>query len=97
MVQVLKEGELGKNINIIPETRSSALPFVVETVQKEEEVVKPPEREDKGKKRATLRTGSEGDDVRAMQVFFLSILNLCYSKSNSLIPKFRCIFCVFRF
>lgn len=97
MVQVLKEGELGKNIKIIPETGSIALPFVVETVQNEKEVivkevVKPPVREDMGKKRATLRMGSEGDDVRAMQVFFLSTLNLCYSKSNSLIPIFRCIF-----
>lgn len=74
MVQVLKEGEPGKNINIIPETGSIALPFVVETVQNEEkvivkEVVKPPVREDKGKKRETLRMGSEGVDVRAMQVF----------------------------
>lgn len=46
----------------------------METVQNEEkvivkEVVQPPVREDKGKKRATLRMGSEGVDVRAMQVF----------------------------
>ena len=60
----------------ILESGSSALPFVLEAAKKEEEVtvkeiVKVPEREDKkGKKRAILRMGSEGDEVRAMQVSF---------------------------
>ncbi|CAI9117781.1 OLC1v1019265C3 [Oldenlandia corymbosa var. corymbosa] len=72
LLQVLKEGELGKNINIISGNSSSALPFVVDSVQKDDEViikevVKPPEAENKVKKRAPLRMGSEGDDVQAMQ------------------------------
>ncbi|KAI5654270.1 hypothetical protein M9H77_31457 [Catharanthus roseus] len=72
-LQVLKEGELGKTINRIPESGSGTFPFVVEAAKKEEEVlvkeiVNVPERKDKqGKKRAILRMGSEGEDVRAMQ------------------------------
>lgn len=63
---------MGKNVNKIPESRSAALPFTVETAQKEEEVVvkevvQVPEKENNGKKRAVLRMGSEGDDVRGMQ------------------------------
>lgn len=71
---MLKEGELGKTINRIPESGSGTFPFVVEAAKKEEEVlvkeiVNVPERKDKqGKKRAILRMGSEGEDVRAMQV-----------------------------
>lgn len=72
LLQVLKEGDLGKNVSKFPESRSAALPFTVETAQKEEEVVvkevvQVPEKENNGKKRAVLRMGSEGDDVRGMQ------------------------------
>lgn len=78
--QVLKEGELANTLSRIPESGSSALPFIVESAKEDEEVVvkeivQVPERvldrEDKqGKKRKTLRTGSEGDEVRLMQVSF---------------------------
>ncbi|KAL3506375.1 hypothetical protein ACH5RR_031757 [Cinchona calisaya] len=72
LLQVLKEGEQGKSMNRIPESGSIALPFVVETAEEVAKVVvkeeiKVPNGEDKVKKRATLRMGSEGDDVRAMQ------------------------------
>ncbi|XP_027120148.1 protein disulfide isomerase pTAC5, chloroplastic-like [Coffea arabica] len=78
LLQVLKEGDLGKSINKIPESRAGALPFGVETAQKVEEmvvkeVVEVPEKENNGNKRATLRMGSEGDDVEAMQEALLKL------------------------
>lgn len=78
--QVLKEGELANTLSRIPESGSSSSPFILESTKEEEEVVvkeivQVPERvldrEDKqGKKRKTLRTGSEGDEVQLMQVSF---------------------------
>lgn len=77
LLQVLKEGELANTLSRIPESGLSSLPFVVGAAKNEDEVVvkeivQVPERtldrEDKqGKKRKTLRTGSEGDEVRVMQ------------------------------
>uniref|UniRef100_A0A5B7B0Q3 Peptidoglycan binding-like domain-containing protein n=1 Tax=Davidia involucrata TaxID=16924 RepID=A0A5B7B0Q3_DAVIN len=77
LLQVLmKEADLGKKVNRISESGSSAVPLVVEAansakVEEEvvvKEVVRGLEREGKeGKKRVTLRKGSEGDEVREMQ------------------------------
>lgn len=72
LLQLLKEGEMGKIMNRIPETGSSALPFVVGTEKEEEEVVlkdvaEVPEKLEKVEERATLRMGSEGEEVRMLQ------------------------------
>ncbi|XP_059632191.1 protein disulfide isomerase pTAC5, chloroplastic isoform X2 [Cornus florida] len=81
MLQALKktEADVVKKVNRIAESGSSAVPLVVEAAEngvvEEEvvvkEVVRVSETERKEKKevknRATLRKGSEGDDVRAMQ------------------------------
>lgn len=62
-------------MNRIAKSGSSAVPLVVEadTKEIEEVVVKQlvdiPEKKEMVKKRATLRIGSEGDDVQAMQVW----------------------------
>lgn len=63
------------NVNRIAESGSIAVPLVMEATKEEEEVVikeivKEVEREaGEVKKRKTLRKGSEGDDVRFMQVY----------------------------
>ncbi|KAG8369682.1 hypothetical protein BUALT_Bualt14G0039200 [Buddleja alternifolia] len=73
LLQVLKEGDLVKNVNRITDSGSSALPLVVEATEKEEEevvvkeVISIPDKKEIIKRRATLRIGSEGDEVRAMQ------------------------------
>lgn len=78
LLQVLKEKSL------IAETGSSTSPIVLEEKEEEEEVVvekviRVLEEEGKRvleKKRSTLRKGSEGEEVRALQVCF------CNLKSN---------------
>ncbi|CAL5347609.1 unnamed protein product [Camellia sinensis] len=60
LLQGVKEGEVGKNVNWIAESGSSAVPMVLEVVK---EVI----GEGKEVKRTTLRKGSEGEDVRAIQ------------------------------
>ncbi|KAL2506456.1 plastid transcriptionally active 5 [Abeliophyllum distichum] len=72
LLQVLKEGEIGKNVNRIAESGSIAVPLVFEAAKGDEEVIvkeviKIADREENGKKRETIRKGSEGDKVRAMQ------------------------------
>lgn len=74
LVQVLKEGDLAKNANRIADIGTSAVPLVVEAAKKEEEeeivvkqVISIPEKKETVTRRATLRIGSEGDDVQAMQ------------------------------
>ncbi|KAL2530917.1 plastid transcriptionally active 5 [Forsythia ovata] len=72
LLQVLKEGEIGKNVNRIAESGSIAVPLVVKAAKGDEEVIvkeviKIADREENGKKRETIRKGSEGDKVRAMQ------------------------------
>lgn len=74
---------MGKKAIVIPESGSIALPLVLEAAKQNEvsvkeapkqervirEVPKEPEGEDnKAKKRRTLKKGSEGDEVRLMQV-----------------------------
>ncbi|KAI3469957.1 hypothetical protein Pfo_026620 [Paulownia fortunei] len=72
LLQVLKEGDLGKNINRIADSGTSAVPLVVEAAKKEEEVfikevISIPDKKERVKRRATLRKGSEGDEVRELQ------------------------------
>ncbi|KAH6770199.1 plastid transcriptionally active 5 [Perilla frutescens var. hirtella] len=74
LLQVLKEKDLGKNVNRIADSGTSAVPFVVEAAKKEEEeeivvkqVISIPEKKETIIRRATLRKGSEGDEVQAMQ------------------------------
>ncbi|KAK4478282.1 hypothetical protein RD792_017571 [Penstemon davidsonii] len=72
LLQVVKEGDLGKNVNRISESGSSAMPLVVESAKNDEEIVVKevisiPEKKLTVKRRATLRKGSEGDEVQAMQ------------------------------
>ncbi|KAI8537996.1 hypothetical protein RHMOL_Rhmol09G0066600 [Rhododendron molle] len=69
-VSVVKEGDFGMTVNRLTESGSSAVPMVIEAATAEEAVVKEVARVGKkevNKKRATLRKGSEGEDVRAMQ------------------------------
>ncbi|MCD7453253.1 hypothetical protein HAX54_020293 [Datura stramonium] len=88
----LKEGELGKNVTVIAESGSIALPLVLETAKQNEvvvkeapqqekvirEVPKEPEGEDnKAKRRRTLKKGSEGDEVRLMQEQLLKLGFYC--------------------
>ncbi|GMP77833.1 hypothetical protein CsSME_00033978 [Camellia sinensis var. sinensis] len=60
LLQGVKEGEVGRNVNWIAESGSSAVPMVLDVVK---EVI----GEGKEVKRTTLRKGSEGEDVRAIQ------------------------------
>lgn len=73
-LQVLKEGDLGKNVNRLAESGSIAVPLVVDAAKRGEEVIvkeviKVADREENVRKRETLRKGSEGDEVRVMQVY----------------------------
>lgn len=92
LLQLLKEGELGKKAIVIPESGSIALPLVLEAAKQNEvsvkeapkqervirEVPKEPEGEDnKAKKRRTLKKGSEGDEVRLMQEQLLKLGFYC--------------------
>ena len=68
-------GDLKKNVNKIAESGTSAVPLVVEATTEEEEtvvkeVISTPEKKERVLKSATLRVGSEGDEVGAMQVWF---------------------------
>ncbi|KAG6435383.1 hypothetical protein SASPL_100255 [Salvia splendens] len=75
LLQALKEGDLTKNVNRIAEGGTSAVRLVVEAAKKEEaeeeivvkEVISVPEKKEKVLRSATLRIGSEGDEVGAMQ------------------------------
>ncbi|XP_042010693.1 protein disulfide isomerase pTAC5, chloroplastic-like [Salvia splendens] len=75
LLQALKEGDLAKNVNRIAEGGTSAVRLVVEAAKKEEaeeeivvkEVISVPEKKEKVLRSATLRIGSEGDEVGAMQ------------------------------
>lgn len=72
LLQVLKDGDSGKTVNRITESGSSAVPLVVETAIKDEEVVvkevtSVSEGKETVKRRMTLRNGSEGEEVRALQ------------------------------
>lgn len=73
-LQVLKEGDLGKNVNRLAESGSIAVPLVIDAAKRGEEVIvkeviKVADREENVRKRETLRKGSEGDEVRVMQVY----------------------------
>ncbi|XP_057809650.1 protein disulfide isomerase pTAC5, chloroplastic [Salvia miltiorrhiza] len=75
LLQALKESDVTKNVNRIAESGTSAVPLVVEsfeTATKEEEIVVKevisiPEKKENVLSRVTLRIGSEGDEVGAMQ------------------------------
>lgn len=71
LLQVVREGDLGMTVNQLAESGSSAVPFVVKAAEAEEVVVVKEvvgeEKKEVNKKRATLRKGSEGEHVRAMQ------------------------------
>lgn len=72
LLQVVKEADLGKNVNRIADSGTTAVPLVVEAAKEEEEVVikeviSIPHKKEAVQKRATLRIGSEGDEVRVMQ------------------------------
>ncbi|THG00813.1 hypothetical protein TEA_016875 [Camellia sinensis var. sinensis] len=56
LLQGVNEGEMGKNVNWIAESGSNAVPMVLDVVKEVKEV-----------KTTTLRKGSEGEDVRAIQ------------------------------
>ncbi|KAF3679816.1 putative non-lysosomal glucosylceramidase-like isoform X1 [Capsicum annuum] len=90
--KLLKEGEAGKNVTVIAESGSIALPLVLEAAKQNEVVVKeapqqekvireaPKEAEgdgNKAKKRRTLKKGSEGDEVRLMQEQLLKLGFYC--------------------
>ncbi|KAM3356947.1 protein disulfide isomerase pTAC5, chloroplastic [Capsicum galapagoense] len=92
LLQLLKEGEAGKNVTVIAESGSIALPLVLEAAKQNEVVVKeapqqekvireaPKEAEgdgNKAKKRRTLKKGSEGDEVRLMQEQLLKLGFYC--------------------
>ncbi|XP_022852836.1 protein disulfide isomerase pTAC5, chloroplastic-like isoform X3 [Olea europaea var. sylvestris] len=71
-IEVLKEGDLGKNVNRLAESGSIAVPLVIDAAKRGEEVIvkeviKVADREENVRKRETLRKGSEGDEVRVMQ------------------------------
>ncbi|XP_073134582.1 protein disulfide isomerase pTAC5, chloroplastic isoform X2 [Henckelia pumila] len=72
LLQVVKDGDSGKNVNRITESGSSAVPLVVEAAIKNEEVVvkeviSVSDGKEIVKRRVTLRNGSEGEEVRALQ------------------------------
>ncbi|KAK6161778.1 hypothetical protein DH2020_005159 [Rehmannia glutinosa] len=72
LLQVLKDGDLGKNANRIADSGTSAVPLVIEAAKEEaevvvKEVISIPDKKEILKTRATLRKGSEGDQVREMQ------------------------------
>lgn len=92
LLQMLKEGEGGKNVTVIAETGSIALPLVLEAAKQNEVVVKeapqqekvirevPKESEGEGnkaKKKRTLKMGSEGDEVRLLQEQLLKLGFYC--------------------
>ncbi|XP_060181814.1 protein disulfide isomerase pTAC5, chloroplastic [Lycium barbarum] len=92
LLQLLKEGELGKNVNVIAESGSIALPLVLEAAKQnevivkeepqEEKVIREVPKESKGefkevKKRKTLKKGSEGDEVRLLQEQLLKLGFYC--------------------
>lgn len=92
LLQLLKEGEVGKNVTVIAESGSIALPLVLEVAKQNEVVVKeapqqekvikevPKESEGEGskaKKRRTLKKGSEGDEVQRMQEQLLKLGFYC--------------------
>ncbi|KAH0637443.1 hypothetical protein KY285_037177 [Solanum tuberosum] len=92
LLQMLKEGEGGKNVTVIAETGSIALPLVLEAAKQNEVVVKeapqqekvirevPKESEGEGnkaKKKRTLKKGSEGDEVRLLQEQLLKLGFYC--------------------
>lgn len=71
------KNELGKNVNRIAESGSSAVPLDVEAAKEEEEeeeevvvkeVISLAHKKETVQKRVTLRIGAEGDGVQAMQV-----------------------------
>ncbi|KAL7145170.1 hypothetical protein ABFS83_07G062400 [Erythranthe nasuta] len=75
LMQVLKEGDSAKSVNRIADSGTSAvpLPLMFESAKTEEEevvvkeVINIPDTKKIVKKRATLRVGSEGDEVRELQ------------------------------
>ncbi|XP_059309406.1 protein disulfide isomerase pTAC5, chloroplastic [Lycium ferocissimum] len=92
LLQLLKEGELGKNVHVIAESGSIALPLVLEAAKQnevivkeepqEEKVIREVPKESKGegkevKKRKTLKKGSEGDEVRLLQEQLLKLGFYC--------------------
>ncbi|CAA2980139.1 disulfide isomerase pTAC5, chloroplastic-like isoform X2 [Olea europaea subsp. europaea] len=70
--RVIKEGETAKNVNRIAESGSIPVPLVVEAAKRDEEFIvkEVADRDENLKRRVSLRKGSEGDDVRAMQEAF---------------------------
>lgn len=68
-----------KNVNRIGDSGTSAVPFVVEAAKTEEEVIKEvisiPAKKQIARRRATLRKGSEGDQVRELQVCFRFLIS----------------------
>ncbi|KAK6781204.1 hypothetical protein RDI58_023388 [Solanum bulbocastanum] len=92
LLQMLKEGEGGKNVTVIAETGSIALPLVLEAAKQNEAVVKEAPQQEKvirevpkvsegegkkAKKRQTLKKGSEGDEVRLLQEQLLKLGFYC--------------------
>ncbi|XP_016452615.1 protein disulfide isomerase pTAC5, chloroplastic isoform X1 [Nicotiana tabacum] len=92
LLQLLKEGELGKNVNVITESGSISVPLILEAAKENEVIVKeaieqekvirevPKESEREGKeakKRRPLRKGSEGDEVRLLQEQLLKLGFYC--------------------
>ncbi|XP_058182263.1 protein disulfide isomerase pTAC5, chloroplastic [Rhododendron vialii] len=71
LLQVVKEENFGTTVNRLTESGSSAVPMVIEAATAEEAVVVKEVagvgKKEVNKKKATLRKGSEGEDVRAMQ------------------------------
>ncbi|KZV18808.1 hypothetical protein F511_25735 [Dorcoceras hygrometricum] len=73
LLQVLKDGDSGKIVNRITESGSSAVPLVVEASIKNEEedvvkeIISVSDGKETVKRRVTLRSGSEGEEVQAMQ------------------------------
>lgn len=92
-------------MNRIADFGTSAVPLVVEAARKEEEeivvkqVISIPEKKETVTRRTTLRIGSEGDEVQAMQVWLYTcstrnFFSMCYKFLFSRIyvscPMFMC-------
>ncbi|KAJ8530731.1 hypothetical protein K7X08_023612 [Anisodus acutangulus] len=92
LLQLLKEGDLGKNVTVIAESGSIALPLVLEAAKQNEVIIKEAPQQEKvirevpkesggedieAKKRKTLKKGSEGDEVRLMQEQLLKLGFYC--------------------
>lgn len=91
-------------MNRIADIGTSAVPLVVEAARKEEEIVVKqvisiPEKKETVTRRTTLRIGSEGDEVQAMQVWLYTsstrkFCSMCYKFLFSHIyvscPMFMC-------